>query len=212
MEEKKIYNTWLQRWKGVDKGDKMTFLAKYMFKAKRKVLEKVLGEIDTGTIIEVGCGLGHTMEIFRDAGLDYIGIDLSPEAVAFCKKKGLKVIQKRLEEVEEQYHIVSSDGMLEHFLNFEPYAKYMMDISEKYVMLIQPNYDSFNGKTLAYLGNILRGHVNVYEYNYRLIDFINVFEKNGFEISASYPIFFNVFRLILFKKGEALHRQPGAFH
>ena len=67
---------------------------------------------------------------------------------------------------------------------------------------IQPNHDSFWGKTLAYLAELLRGRENVFEYNYRIKDFISVFENNGFKITENYPIFCDVFRLLLFKKHE----------
>jgi hypothetical protein len=85
-------------------------------------------------------------------------------------------------------------------LNFEPYARLLMNISNNYVLLIQPNHDSFCWKTLAYLAELIRGRENVFEYNYRIKDFINVFQNNGFEITKNYPIFRDVFRLLLFKK------------
>jgi len=171
-----------------------------MFKAKKQTLRKFLKYTKFESAIEVGCGLGHTLEVFRDLGIHYVGIDASSNAVSFCQKKGLKAIQKRLEDVDEQYDLVSSDGMLEHFLNFEPYVKHMVRICKKYVLLIQPNHDSLSGKTFSYFAEILRGRVNVYEYNYRIRDFINVFEKNGFKLYKSCSIFMDVFRLLLFEK------------
>ena len=68
------------------------------------------------------------------------------------------------------------------------------------MLLIQPNHDSFRGKTLAYLAELIRGDENVFEYNYRIKDFIDVFHRNGFQIVNNYPVFFNVFRLLLFRK------------
>ena len=41
-------------------------------------------------------------------------------------------------------------------------------ISNKYVALIQPNHESFIGKTAVYFAELLRGHENIYEYNYRI--------------------------------------------
>ena len=117
-----------------------------------------------------------------------------------CRNKGLNVTQRKLEDITEKYDLVSSDGMLEHFLNFEPYAQQLMNISKDYVLLIQPNHDSFWGKTLAYLAELLRDRENVFEYNYRIKDFITVFQNNGFMITGNYPIFCDVFRLLLFKK------------
>jgi len=102
--------------------------------------------------------------------------------------------------VSEQYDLVSSDGMLEHFLNFEPYARHLMRISRRYVLLIQPNHDSFRGKTAAYLAELLRRDENIFEYNYRIKDFISVFSQHGFKVIGNYPIFSDVFKLLLFEK------------
>jgi len=197
---KTLYETWDKRWKGSEEEERLTFIGKIMFKAKEKVLATAINDITNANVIEVGCGLGHTMEVYKKNGLNCVGIDVSSHAVSVCRNKGLNVTQRKLEDITEKYDLVSSDGMLEHFLNFEPYAQQLMNISKDYVLLIQPNHDSFWGKTLAYLAELLRGRENVFEYNYRIKDFITVFQNNGFMITGNYPIFCDVFRLLLFKK------------
>ncbi len=195
-----LYETWDKRWKGSEDVERLTFIGKMMFKAKERVLTNTIKDLSIDTVIEVGCGLGHTMEVYKKNGLNCVGIDVSSHAVSVCRNKGLNVTQGKLEDITDKYDMVSSDGMLEHFLNFEPYARQLMNISSNYVLLIQPNHDSFCGKTLAYLAELIRGRENVFEYNYRIKDFITVFQNNGFEITGNYPIFNDVFRLLLFKK------------
>lgn len=195
-----LYQVWDKRWKGSEQAERLTPLGRLMFKAKKKALAKTISGLKVKTVIEVGCGLGYTLDFFYKADFDCIGIDVSLHAVTVCQNKGLPAVLQKLEDVIEQYDLVSSDGMLEHFLNFEPYAQHLMRISRCYVLLIQPNHDSFCGKTLAYLSELLRGDENVFEYNYRIEDFISVFSKYNFKIKKSYPIFFDVFRLLLFKK------------
>jgi len=197
---KTLYETWDKRWEGSEEEERLTFIGKIMFKAKEKVLATAINNITNANVIEIGCGLGHTMEVYKKNGLNCVGIDVSSHAVSVCRNKGLNVTQRKLEDITEKYDLVSSDGMLEHFLNFEPYAQQLMNISKDYVLLIQPNHDSFWGKTLAYLAELLRGRENVFEYNYRIKDFITVFQNNGFMITGNYPIFCDVFRLLLFKK------------
>jgi 2-polyprenyl-3-methyl-5-hydroxy-6-metoxy-1,4-benzoquinol methylase len=197
---KTLFETWDKRWEGSEEEERLTFIGKIMFKAKEKVLATAINDITNANVIEVGCGLGHTMEVYKKNGLNCVGIDVSSHAVSVCRNKGLNVTQRKLEDITEKYDLVSSDGMLEHFLNFEPYAQQLMNISKDYVLLIQPNHDSFWGKTLAYLAELLRGRENVFEYNYRIKDFITVFQNNGFMITGNYPIFCDVFRLLLFKK------------
>jgi cyclopropane fatty-acyl-phospholipid synthase-like methyltransferase len=114
-----------------------------MFKAKKCVLINAIKDLSIDTVIEVGCGLGHTMEVYKKNVLNCVGVDVSHHAVSVCRNKGLNVTQRKLEDITEKYDMVSSDGMLEHFLNFEPYARLLMNISNNYVLLIQPNHDSF---------------------------------------------------------------------
>lgn len=194
------YETWDKRWKGSEEKERLTFIGRIMFMAKEKTLTNIIKDIHVENAIEVGCGLGYTMEVYKKSGLNCVGIDVSSHAVSVCRNKGLNVTIRKLEDISEKYDLVSSDGMLEHFLNFEPYARQLMNISTNYVLLIQPNHDSFSGKTLAYLSELIRGKENVFEYNYRIKDFIAVFHKNGFEIIKNNPVFFDVFRLLLFKK------------
>jgi len=191
---------WERRWARTGRRGGATPVARLMFRSKGRALRKVLSRIRPATMIEVGCGLGYTGKVFRDAGLDYFGIDASPTAVALCRSRGLNVEQKELENVAGVFDLVASDGLLEHSLNFELPALQMMRLSRNYVLLIQPNHDSPTGKTLAFFAEIFRGRTNVHEYNYRIGDFIRTFERHGFRLIESVPVFLNVFRLLLFEK------------
>lgn len=199
-ETKKNTEVWDRRWEGSEEKERLTFFGRLMFKAKKKALAGVLSDIRPASVLEVGCGLGHTLALYRDLGLNCRGIDISTHAVAVCRRKGLVAEVKALEEETEKFDLVSSDGMLEHFLNFEPPVLQLIEISSRYLLLIQPNHESFVGKTAVYLAELLRGGENVFEYNYRIRDFVNVFERNGFALARSIPVFFDVFRLLLFEK------------
>lgn len=207
-QDEQLYDIWDQRWKGSEESERLTFLGRIMFKAKKKALADLIKTLPIQTVLEVGCGLGHTVEVYKEYGLDCVGIDVSPHAVSACRKKGLNAVLEKVEDVTDTYDLVSCDGMLEHFLHFEPYTRHLMRISGRYVLLIQPNHGSFWGKTLVYLAELLRGNENVYEYNYRIKDFIAVFQMNGFDLIKNSPIFFDVFRLLLFEKRLASHSCP----
>ncbi|MDY6972040.1 MAG: methyltransferase domain-containing protein [Thermodesulfobacteriota bacterium] len=206
--DEELYQIWDKRWQGSEQAERLTPLGRLMFRAKKKALARTISGLKVKTVIEVGCGLGHTLEFYYRGDFNCIGIDISPHAVAVCKNKGLPAILQNLEDVIEQYDLVSSDGMLEHFLDFAPYARHLMRISRQYVLLIQPNHDSFFGKTLAYLAELLKSSENVFEYNYRIKDFVDVFHRNGFEAKQNYPIFFDVFRILLFEKGGGVSAAP----
>ncbi|MBU4263838.1 MAG: methyltransferase domain-containing protein [Proteobacteria bacterium] len=200
--DKRLYDKWDKRWQAPEDNERLTIVGRGMFKAKKKALLAVLQGIDPGAICEVGCGLGYTLGFLQEAGYRCVGIDVSANAVQECLRKGLNARLQKLEDVTEEFDLVSSDGMLEHFLNFEPYARHMMRISRKYVLLIQPNYDSLSGQALAFLANVLRRQVNVYEYNYRIRDFVSVFADNDFQLIDSRPVFFDVCRILLFERTE----------
>jgi len=191
---------WEARWKDAGQKEKITRLGRLMFRAKIKALRKALSGTEVQSVLDVGSGLGYILGFLQREGFDVLGIDTSPSAIEYCRSKGLNAILKKLEEIGERYDLVVSDGLLEHLLNFEPYAQKMMKISRKSIILIQPNHESFRGNTLAFLAELFRSGINVYEYNYRIRDFVVVFEKNGFKLRRNLPVFGNVFRLLLFER------------
>lgn len=198
--DEKLYDVWDQQWADAGEDDQVTLLGRLMFRSKKKILKEIITGLAPKSVIEVGCGLGHTLSIYQDLELNYIGIDVSPHAISNCRGKGLNAIVKKLEDVSDHYGLVSSDGMLEHFLNYDPYARHLMRISNRYVLLVQPNHESFLGRTLVYLSELVQPDKNVYEYNYRIQDFISTFEMNRFKAIKNIPIFLNVFRLLLFQR------------
>lgn len=198
--DEKLYVTWEERWRGSENEERLTGLGRRMFTVKKKVVHALAIQLAPHSIMEVGCGLGHILSVYHEAGLNCRGIDVSPTAVAVCCKKGLKAELKNVENETETFDLVSSDGMLEHFIHFEPMAQQMMRISRRHVLIIQPNHASFWGKTLPYLAELIKGDDNVLEYNYRITDFIDVFARNGFDVEENIPVFADVFRILLFKK------------
>jgi SAM-dependent methyltransferase len=191
---------WEKRWQDADPRRCISPLGRWMFRSKRKALRETLAAISFERAIDVGCGLGHTLELVQKTGAQAVGIDISANAVRHCAAKGLSVFRQSLEDVDEVFDLVLSDGLLEHLLHFEPYARHMMRISGRYVLLIQPNHDSLPGKTLAFLAGIFQNRRNVHEYNYRIADFVAAFDRRGFRLKKNRPIFFDVFRLLLFDK------------
>ena len=198
-----LNKAWDNRWRGSEQTERLTRLGRWMFRAKIRSLDKTVEGFEFKTVIDAGCGLGHILKYFCDTGYESIGIDISKHAVAVCQQKGLPAVVQRMEDVHQTYDLVSSDGMLEHFRNFEPHAKQLMRLSRRYVLLIQPNHGSFLGKTLAYLSELFCKD-NVFEYNYRITDFIVVFSDNGFKLIKNNPVFFDVFRILVFQKEAKL--------
>lgn len=45
------------------------------------------------SVLEVGCGAGRDGRLLRDAGLEYVGLDLSTQATRTCRDLGLPVVE-----------------------------------------------------------------------------------------------------------------------
>ena len=53
------------------------------------VHEVSAARVARGRVLDVGCGAGRHMVALRDRGLDVVGVDPSPGAVAVCQERGL---------------------------------------------------------------------------------------------------------------------------
>ena len=199
----KLYSDWDRFWEK----ENVTILGKIMTKYRMDLYRKTIKKLHITSAIDVGCGYGMSLKMFEELGLKYEGIDVSENSVNFCKKMGLNSRLNRLEDETGQYDLVESEGMLEHFLNFEPFARHLMRISKKYVLIMQPNHDSLSGRTLVYLARLLRGKVLMYEYNYRMQDFIDVFDRHGFKVIENVPVFFDTSRMLLFERESRADNQ-----
>ena len=195
-----LYKEWDRRWSGDNDREKVTILGRLMFRAKARCLKEVIIELNGNNIIDVGCALGYTLEALCETGIKTLGIDVSENAVKACRARNLPVQHLDVKEVNERFDIVFSDGMLEHFINFEPFVQEFCRISNKFVVLIQPNHQSFIGKTAVYLADLIRGEDIVYEYNYRLTDFIRIFRQHKFRVERNLPLFGDWFRLLVFER------------
>ncbi|HVI33228.1 class I SAM-dependent methyltransferase [Phenylobacterium sp.] len=69
-------------------------------------------------VLDVGCGQGAALELFRDAGLDATGISVG-EDVAACRAKGLNAVEMDfgfLDFADEAFDLVWCRHALEHSL------------------------------------------------------------------------------------------------
>lgn len=61
--------------------------------------------------LEIGCGTGETMKLLNKYG-DTTGLDISQEAIDYCRKKGLKRLHKRnISTMNIDPHIKKYDGI-----------------------------------------------------------------------------------------------------
>jgi 2-polyprenyl-3-methyl-5-hydroxy-6-metoxy-1,4-benzoquinol methylase len=154
--------------------------------------------------IDVGCGLGYSLEVLSKIRIDAVGIDASNTAVEYCRKRGMRVTRKLLEDEKKRYDLVFSDGLLEHFLNFSDYVTHLGRISKKYIIIAQTDHEVPITRLLLLLESLIRPGMNMYEYNFRMKDYITAFANHGFNIKLTEGVFFNGFKFLVFEREEIL--------
>jgi SAM-dependent methyltransferase len=96
----------------------------WWFVGRRAILESFLKEliqnpkskIQNPSILDVGCGTGANLEMLAQFGAAQ-GVDVSDDALEFCKKKGLDARKGLAEELpfeDESFDVVTALDVIEH--------------------------------------------------------------------------------------------------
>jgi SAM-dependent methyltransferase len=96
----------------------------WWFVGRRSILGMFLGQIlaklsvsgSKPRILDVGCGTGGNLELLSQFG-NAEGVDVSDEAIEFCRKKGLTVnkgVAEELPYAEETFDITTALDVVEH--------------------------------------------------------------------------------------------------
>jgi SAM-dependent methyltransferase len=71
-----------------------------------------------GKVLDIGCGLGEVLSVFKDHGWDATGIEFNPFAAAYARTQfGLHIINKSIYDFNaaDRYDLIMLWGVLEHF-------------------------------------------------------------------------------------------------
>lgn len=89
----------------------------------KSFIEKAVRHLNTKEslqILDVGCGTGANLEMLDQFG-ETRGVDVSDEALAFCRKRGLTNVEKGLAEdlpfEDESFDLVTAFDVVEHLDN-----------------------------------------------------------------------------------------------
>ncbi len=92
----------------------------WWFVARRKLVRDLVARHSAGAdikVLDAGAGTGGTMQALADLG-EVWGCDLSPQALAFCRQRGLdRLVQCSVEELEfadSTFDAVTSCDVIEH--------------------------------------------------------------------------------------------------
>ena len=189
-------HNWDDEWKEY-KG--LNFFGRRLKEADYQAILKLTKGKEIKRVLEVGCGGGEITEKLMK-NWKVTGIDNSPNSIRICNQKGLDVKLMDAADIkfeDKSFDFVYSDGLLEHFENFEPFVKEMCRVARKCVVITQPNHFSLFHKIVHNMGG-----VPVHEYTYTIDDFTKKFEKYNFKLTGKTGVNMNEQWGLLFERQD----------
>ena len=188
-----------------------TWLGDMTQKSIVKAVGDVFDEINlpnNAEIVDMGCGLCKMLTAFRKCGYkNSIGIDFSPESIkrgvekGFQENKDIFIMDATNTNFSDgEFTVTFEEGVLEHYKDhsYVPFIKEMTRISNKYVLIAQPDpFSLYGGITQLFYTISKRG---VKEYPYKMNDFVKVFEQENFLLKSIKKTSLRDWQIILFEK------------
>ena len=157
----------------------------WWYVGRRAILESFLKEIvqssnfkvQSPKILDVGCGTGGNLEMLAKFGAAE-GVDVSDEALEFCKSKGLTVhkgVAESLPFADESFDVVTALDVVEHLDDDVAGLKEMNRVLKK------------DGKTLIFVPAFMwlwgvQDDVSNHRIRYTKKQIVERLQKSGFEI------------------------------
>lgn len=204
MTEKQVKEAWDRHWKmGGSLEDNASWIGKRLRRQRLKIIREMLALLPKGLkAIDMGCGNGSTLGVLRECGFrDSIGIEYTNLGLQAAQRNGyvigkdvFQMDAKKTPYPDRHFGLNFSEGLAEHFEDPTPFLDEQARITDKYVLLIQPDHFSVVGYVLKILWDLLASEKGgVKEYSYKMQYFINYFKTRGFKL--------------IDKRGTQLHEQ-----
>ena len=185
-------------WEGHFERKSYSFFFRDLWKSIRKEMPFILKSFPKHySVLDVGCGLGRTLQIFKECGFYNIyGLDIHKNTDKFIVFT-LNILNNMLKG--QSFDIVFSDGLLEHFndCDFETAIYEMCRLSKKYILILQPNHESFIGWLFHLFPNF---KAEIPEIKRTEQEYIDGFTVNGFYPVFKYDLHYKQEYFILFRK------------
>ena len=80
---------------------------------------------EKGSVLDIGCGIGEVIDVFKDNDWDCHAIEFNPEAVDWLKKRGINVSTMHFDEYDVgiQFDVIMAWGVVEHVLDSTTFLK-----------------------------------------------------------------------------------------
>lgn len=212
MSESQVKSAWERHWDmGGSLEDAASPLGRNLRKQRLKIMLQMLLNIrkKVYTAIDMGCGNGSTLQVLRYAGLDAsVGIEYTDKGIQAAEHNGFKrdvdiyqMDAKKTSFDDRQFDLVFSEGLWEHFEDPTPFMDEFIRISNRYIMVIQPNHFSPVGYLMKMGWEILNSEKGgVKEYSFRLEYFTEYLRKRNFKLIEIRSTRFNEQAVMLFER------------
>jgi len=171
----------------------------------RRIVRNILGKLEYRSVLEVGCGQGHNLEILcrRGAINRFTGVDISSVALEQARSKlpGEYIqLDIQSESLPDTWDLVFSSLVMEHLPEDRKSLENMRRMTGKYLLLttIAGDFERYR------VWEEKMGHVR----NYRVGELEEKVEQAGFEVVESiywgFPFYSPIFRTLQGKSNAAL--------
>jgi len=148
-------------------------------------------------VLEIGCGAGGILEIFRNKGHKVKGSDLGQEYIEYgIKNHGLDLELGFLSDInlKQKPDIIIYSHVLEHILDLNTELQTIKkSITKDTIVYIEvPGLKEIHKN---YESNILKYFQNAHTFHFTLETLTNLFSKNGFELICGNQFVQSAFRL-----------------
>jgi len=188
IKSKEVVKNFNKLW---DEQTKVSTIGKIIFKFDRHKIMSLLKYTDLtfdSNIVDVGCGTGGTLKMFRNHGFyNSIGIDATESSMKLCQESGFKrnkdVFQVDInkDKFNKKFDLAFAEGVIEHYVNIQPVVNNLCKLSKKYVLTTMPNLSSFSWNIFEISLKIM-GRKHVDDFKHEDYEYINAFRKAGFKL------------------------------
>jgi len=159
----------------------------WWFVGRRRLFSNLLSKLDISpdaTVLDVGSSTGTNLRLLKGLGYRQVtGLDMSPEAIEYCREKGLGVVLPgdvcRLQFEDEAFSFVFATDIIEHvdddLLALREIARVLKDGGQ--VIFTVPAFRSLWG---------LQDEVSHHKRRYRKQELIEKLEAAGFVVDSSF--------------------------
>ncbi len=127
----------------------------------RELLNQFKRYKKSGNILDVGCGMGHFLEVAREMGWNVYGTEFTQEAIDVCKEKGIRIFQGPLKKEwfeDIEFDVITSFEVIEHINNPTEDMEIISSIlrSKGAFYCTTPNFNSIERRLLKSRYNIIQ--------------------------------------------------------